>query len=305
MEKLDAIVVGEVVRQVLEPDRLAAMLDAYVQSAAAQADGAKAQLASSATITLRQRPGSPELLELVEKGLMEAEDPVRRERLVGLKLKRDQIAKEIGDLQNRMASSRRTITAEKVVRVGTLLRDRLYEGPPEFRQAYARLLMDEVRVTDEEIRISGSKSVLAKCAADGVTETAPKVLSFVQGWRAERDSNAMPPISSVEIPWGVDSEQTEGGRRAEPVDAGLPGGRLRRAAASVARIDRSPCSSGRSAARRRHRGAILAKGQTETGRVWVYGRDDRPFGAALFYASRDRTREHPERHLSGYVNPPR
>lgn len=66
---------------------------------------------------------------------MEAEDPVRRERLVGLKLKRDQIAKEIGDLQNRMASSRRTITAEKVVRVGTLLRDRLYEGPPEFRQA--------------------------------------------------------------------------------------------------------------------------------------------------------------------------
>jgi transposase len=51
---------------------------------------------------------------------------------------------------------------------------------------------------------------------------------------------------------------------------------------------------------------ILAKGQTEIGRVWVYVRDDRPFGgknppAALFYASRDRTREHPERHLSGYA----
>jgi hypothetical protein len=51
---------------------------------------------------------------------------------------------------------------------------------------------------------------------------------------------------------------------------------------------------------------ILAKGQTETGRVWVYVRDDRPFGgkdppAALFYASRDRTREHPERHLTGWA----
>jgi hypothetical protein len=51
---------------------------------------------------------------------------------------------------------------------------------------------------------------------------------------------------------------------------------------------------------------ILAKGQTVTGRVWVYVRDDRPFGgkdppAALFYASRNRTREHPERHLSGYA----
>jgi transposase len=40
---------------------------------------------------------------------------------------------------------------------------------------------------------------------------------------------------------------------------------------------------------------ILAKGQTETGRVWVYVRDDRPFGgkdppAALFYASRSNAR---------------
>ena len=51
---------------------------------------------------------------------------------------------------------------------------------------------------------------------------------------------------------------------------------------------------------------ILAKGQTKTGRVWVYVRDDRPFGgtdppAALFYASPDRTGEHPERHLSGWA----
>ena len=51
---------------------------------------------------------------------------------------------------------------------------------------------------------------------------------------------------------------------------------------------------------------ILAKGRTVTGRVWVYVRDDRPFGgrdppAAQFYASRDRTREHPERHLANYA----
>ncbi|MCK5931673.1 Transposase [Fulvimarina manganoxydans] len=50
---------------------------------------------------------------------------------------------------------------------------------------------------------------------------------------------------------------------------------------------------------------ILAKGKTVTGRVWVYVRDDRPFGgaappAALFYASRDRTADHPERHLAGF-----
>ena len=51
---------------------------------------------------------------------------------------------------------------------------------------------------------------------------------------------------------------------------------------------------------------VLAKGKTMTGRVWVYVRDDRPFGgpdppAAVFHYSRDRTGEHPERHLEGYT----
>ena len=50
---------------------------------------------------------------------------------------------------------------------------------------------------------------------------------------------------------------------------------------------------------------ILAKGKTDTGRAWVYVRDDQPFGgnaapAALFHASRDRRGEHPQRHLASY-----
>jgi transposase len=51
---------------------------------------------------------------------------------------------------------------------------------------------------------------------------------------------------------------------------------------------------------------VLAKGKTDTGRCWVYVRDDRPFGgrappAAMFYYSRDRGGEHPEAHLAGYA----
>jgi transposase len=43
---------------------------------------------------------------------------------------------------------------------------------------------------------------------------------------------------------------------------------------------------------------ILAKGMTETGRIWTYVRDDRPFSgseapAAMFYCFRDRRAEHP------------
>ena len=51
---------------------------------------------------------------------------------------------------------------------------------------------------------------------------------------------------------------------------------------------------------------VLAKGKTDTGRIWVYARDDRPFGgpappAALFHYSRDRCGEHAEQHLGGFA----
>jgi transposase len=51
---------------------------------------------------------------------------------------------------------------------------------------------------------------------------------------------------------------------------------------------------------------ILAKGKTVTGRIWTYVRDDHPFDgpappAALYYASRDRRGEHPERHLKAFT----
>src|SRR5208337_2358688 len=94
--------------------------------------------------------------------------------------------------------------------------------------------------------------------------------------------------------------------RAEPVDARRPGGACAAALRPLyALIERHVLS-----AERLHGDdttvPILAKGQTETGRVWVYVRDDQPFGgkdppAALFYASRSRTREHPERHLADWV----
>ena len=49
---------------------------------------------------------------------------------------------------------------------------------------------------------------------------------------------------------------------------------------------------------------VLAKGKTDTGRLWIYVRDDEPFGgagppAAMFHYSRDRRGEHPQAHLEG------
>ena len=50
---------------------------------------------------------------------------------------------------------------------------------------------------------------------------------------------------------------------------------------------------------------VLALGKCDTGRCWVYVRDDKPFGgsdppAAMFYYSRDRSGAHPQEHLADY-----
>lgn len=50
---------------------------------------------------------------------------------------------------------------------------------------------------------------------------------------------------------------------------------------------------------------VLAKTKTDTGRIWTYVRDDRPFGgpappAAIFHYSRDRRGEHPVSHLRSW-----
>jgi transposase len=50
---------------------------------------------------------------------------------------------------------------------------------------------------------------------------------------------------------------------------------------------------------------VMARGKTDTARLWVYARDDKPFAgadppAALFYYSRDRRGEHPQVHLASW-----
>jgi transposase len=51
---------------------------------------------------------------------------------------------------------------------------------------------------------------------------------------------------------------------------------------------------------------LMAKGGTQTARLWTYLRDDRPLAggappAALYYFSTDRRMEHPTRHLAGWT----
>ena len=179
MDKLDRIVIDEVSEQILQPEHLKDLLGEYLRTAIEREDRNRDRLRQMRQDHKEAKAGIARLLELVEKGLMDAEDASMRERLVNLRFRRDELADQIADLTRRLAMAEPVITPEKIEKVALLLREKLYSGPPDLRQAYARLLLNEVRVDDREIRISGSKAVLARTAAGGVAKTTPAVLSFV------------------------------------------------------------------------------------------------------------------------------
>src|SRR5690606_37984893 len=57
------------------------------------------------------------------------------------------------------------------------------------REQSARLILSEVRVDDRQIRISGSKALLARAAAEGLGTSSPSVPSFVWECRAKADED--------------------------------------------------------------------------------------------------------------------
>jgi hypothetical protein len=64
--------------------------------------------------------------------------------------------------------------------IRALMQEVLKAGSPEIRQAYARMMIREVAVTADEIRINRSKKTLAH-AASGGDRTPAEVFFFVRG----------------------------------------------------------------------------------------------------------------------------
>jgi len=98
----------------------------------------------------------------------------------------------------------------------------------------------------------------------------------------------------------------KGGYRPQPLDAGRPGRGLRCRASADPRPDPDPCSGGRAPARPLSAACfacacramddttvpLLAKGGTQTARLWTHVRDDQPFGGGApqaAFAQRPRT----------------
>ena len=189
MADLDDVVVDQLADRIFQPDRLAKLLETFI-SDGEQAEQDRRQRLGRLKAELTETEGAiQKLLDMVEKGHMDLDDPALVERLRKHKANRARLNDEIG-LGTRPASAGPlTITPSKLERISGLMRDALKSGDIEFRRAYLRMFVHRVEVSRREVRISGPKSALARAASSDPPAPGPEVLSFVREWRPRRDSN--------------------------------------------------------------------------------------------------------------------
>ena len=104
MEKLDDTVISVLCEQILRPSRLQALLSAFLQASVTRDTQDREKLSRMRKMHSEAEAGIGRLLGLVEKGLMEAEDPALREKLIGLKLQRDELSRDVHGLQQAMSA---------------------------------------------------------------------------------------------------------------------------------------------------------------------------------------------------------
>jgi site-specific DNA recombinase len=189
MEALDGMVVEQLADHLFTPDRLVALLQAYVdRSTAAQSRR------DEALSVARRRHTEAEgklrrLLQLAEDGVMDLDDPTLRERFAAARQARDEASDAVRQFIDRPVGGPAVITPARIQRLAAVLRDCLRSGDMALRKAYLRMFLDQVVVGAEEIRLRGPTAALATAANSGELSLADMVPSFVRKWRPVGESN--------------------------------------------------------------------------------------------------------------------
>ena len=132
------------------------------------------------------------LYELVEQGLASPSDRDFAERLTHHRQRIVALTTDIASLERQLVSSQRRITPDVIGRFGKLLSHGLRGDSAALRQAYVRLLIDEVTVEADKVQIRGSRKTLERAVIATSASGGTKVPSFAREWRARQDSNLRP-----------------------------------------------------------------------------------------------------------------
>jgi site-specific DNA recombinase len=192
MEKLDQSVLGALEQKIVAPERLPGLLSAFLERSDESDNRRREELALLRSAKTNSTGALNRLYELIEQGLASPSDRDFAERLTHHRQRIAGLTSDIKSLEQQLTTSKRRITPDLVERFGALLREGLRGDNPVLRQAYVRLLIDEVVVGDEHVQVRGSRKALEGAALATSTSNRAGVPSFARDWRTQEDSNLWP-----------------------------------------------------------------------------------------------------------------
>jgi len=195
MAKMDDLVSDALLSQVLDPSHLGPLMAEVRKHAKTGRDDTGARKLVLGRDLRRIKGEVDNLLSMVANGVLAADDSDLKEQIGRRKAQRDEIERQMAMLGRTLEIPTGWAGPRKVDAFAEGLRDLWTRGDVRFRQAYLRLLLDEVMVKGDEIHISGSKAVLATAVAQGASAHPEQVRSFAREWRTRRESNPRPSPS--------------------------------------------------------------------------------------------------------------
>ncbi len=191
MAKLDELVLGQLEVKLFQKTRLKAILSKLIERNATKLDENHD----------RERQLRKELREAEEKidrlydalanGTAGNTDGFRR-NVSKLEQQKDDLLRQVSGLNRRRNIPTNALTPANIDRFAIAARERLRNRDISFRKRYLRLFVERVEVRDNDIRISGPESALAKGISEMAKPGTDIVPSFVPEWWARQDSNLQP-----------------------------------------------------------------------------------------------------------------
>lgn len=193
MEKINALVLNHLADKVFTSERLQAMMTELRKRLKSGKDTQQERI-NQLTRQLKQtEERQHRLLDAIETGTVELDELTQR-RAQQLKSSRDALLIELADIRRENPFPLDQIKASQVDSFGRLLRKRLMSCDTGFAKSYLNLLVDEIVVEEKAATIRGSYAALAAAAAMGKIKVGHslQVPTFIDDWRARRDSNSLP-----------------------------------------------------------------------------------------------------------------
>ncbi|RMB55830.1 DNA invertase Pin-like site-specific DNA recombinase [Sphingomonas sp. PP-CE-3A-406] len=191
MEHLDDLVVGAVTRHLVQPGRLTALLQTWLDRSETAVAERAAELKRLRARLTQLEGESARVIKLVRNETLSPDDPQVATELGNIRAQKASTQADIEVLERQLDAGDRRITPAIIAEFGNLLRHKLHEPDGRTRKEYIHLLIDCVEVGDRQIRITGRNAALERAVVASQKPDA-RVPKAERKWCTRLDSNQWP-----------------------------------------------------------------------------------------------------------------